>query len=196
MPSIEYDLVYLRGGLADLEAYLLSDELYWPIGVKPPRGDPPYPRLTLGGILFSRQNLVNRGLDAAQSQEYSELTAKLNEMRLHWQTAWQAKARRSFSSRLVQWSNFMDDYRKQPENNTDRYAYEVRGRVMLQLLEPESQAIPTAELDLVNGLDRVLQASFRPGSFVWDSGLSPCYPQSQFWYLYGRLRGSLNEFNE
>lgn len=190
MPSIEYDLRYLRGGLADLEAYLLSDELYWPIGVKPPHGDPPYPRLTVGGILLSRQSLVNRGLNADQTQEYAELTAKLDEMRLHWQTAWQAKARRSFSSRLVQWSNFMEDYRKQPENNTDRYAYEVRGRVMLQLLEPESPAVTGAELELVKGLDRVLEACLKPGAFVWDPGLSPSFPQSQFWYLYGTLTSS------
>lgn len=190
MPSIEYDLRYLRAGLADLEAYLLSDELYWPIGVKPPHGDPPYPRLTPGGILLSRQSLVNRGLNADQTQEYAELTTKLDEMRLDWQTAWQAKARRSFSSRLVQWSNFMEDYRKQPENNTDRYAYEVRGRVMLQLLEPESPAVTGAELELVKGLDRVLEACLKPGAFVWDPGLSPSFPQSQFWYLYGTLTSS------
>lgn len=189
MPSIEYDLRYLRAALADLEAYLLSNELYWPMGARPPHGDPPYPRLTMGGILLSRQNLAKRVMDGAQGQEYASLSSHLDEMRLHWQTAWQAKAKRGFSSRLVQWSNFMEDYRKEPANNIDRYAYEVRGRVMLQLLGPESQEIPSTELDLVNALDRVLEASFRPGSFVWDPALLPSYPQTQFWYLYGTLTG-------
>ncbi len=191
MPTIEYDLRYLRAALVDLEGYLLSKEIYWPIGIRPPQGDPPYPRLTLGGIVISRQSLKGRSMDAAQQKEYADLTRRIDETQARWRAAWGTKDAREFSSRLVQWNNFIDDYRKQPENNTDRYAYEARGRVIIQLLEPESDEIRPAELEMVKGLDRILQAHLVEGSFVWDRQLLPSFPQSQFWYLYGSLSKSL-----
>jgi len=191
MPSIEYDLRYIRASLVDLEGYLLSKEIYWPIGIRPPQSDPPYPRLTLGGILISRQSLKGRSMDGAQNKEYQDLTTRIDETRTRWRAAWGAKIAREFTSRLVQWNNFIDDYRKQPENNADRYAYEARGRVMLQLMEPESEEIRPAEREMVKGLDRILQAHLMAGSFLWDAQLLPSFPISQFWYLYGSLSKSL-----
>jgi hypothetical protein len=190
MPSVEYDLRYLRAALVDLEGYLLSKEIYWPIGVKSPKGDPPYPRLTLAGILFSCQCLKGRTLDAAQKEEHKDLIHRLIETRNRWRVAWGAKAGRNFSSRLVQWNDFIDDYRNQPENNLDRYAYEVRGRVMLQLLQPESDEIRPAELELFNELDRILKAHFVEDGFLWGAELLPSFPISEFWYLYGSLSKS------
>ncbi len=187
MPSIEYDLRYLKAALVDLEGYLLSQEVYWPIGIKPPRGDPPYPRLTLGGILISRQNLAGRAMNAAQGEQYKDLIRRLEDTRSKWRTAWGSKSARNFSARLNQWTNFMEDYRKEPENNVDRYGYEVRGRVMLALLQPESVEIRPAEIEAVKGLDSVLKNSFLEGNFIWDAELIPSYPNPQFWYLYGRL---------
>jgi hypothetical protein len=191
MPSLEYDLRYLRAALIDLEGYLFSSEFYWPIGVAPPRGDPPYPRLTLGGILFARQSLGARPMVPAQADEMNDLIRRLDETRLKWRVAWGTKAARGFSSRLTQWKNFIEDYRKQPENNHDRYAYEARGRVMLQLLQPETAEIPDGELVLLTRLDLILENYYYEGNFVWGPELTLSFPKSQFWYLYGRLSKSL-----
>ncbi len=187
MPSVEYDLRYLKAALPDLEGYLLSKEIYWPISVKPPHGDPPYPRFTLAGLLLARQSLTGRALDADQMKKFQEVSGGIDDVKARWRTAWSGKAARNHSARLNQWNNFMDDYRKQPENNLDRYAYEVRGRVMLELLQPESVEIPAAEIEMVKGLDLILKNSFLDGHFVWDEGLIPCFPRSRFWYLYGSL---------
>ena len=54
MPTLEYDLGYLRAALTVLDDYLLSADLYWSIGNSPPRGEPPYPSLTLGGVLLAQ----------------------------------------------------------------------------------------------------------------------------------------------
>ena len=100
-------------------------------------------------------------------------------------------AARGFSSRIAQWKNFFEDYRKQPENNHDRYAYEVRGRAMLQLLQPETTEIPAGELELLASLDLILEDYLIEGNFVWGLELQISFPKSQFWYLYGRLSASL-----
>jgi hypothetical protein len=191
MPSVEYDLRYLRAALVDLEGYLFSQEIYWPIGLTPPRGDPPYPRLTMGGILLARQSLGARSMEPVQSVEMQELIRRLDETRLKWRVAWGIKSARGFSARLTQWKNFIEDYRKQPDNNYDRYAYEARGRAMLQLLQPEATEISPGELELLAGLDLILEDYFMEGNFVWGPELTLSFPKSQFWYLYGRLSVSL-----
>jgi hypothetical protein len=191
MPSVEYDLRFLRAALVDLEGYLFSQEIYWPIGLTPPRGDPPYPRLTMGSILLARQSLGARSMEPAQSVEMQDLLRRLDETRVKWRVAWGAKSARNFSARLTQWKNFIEDYRKQPENNHDRYAYEVRGRAMLQLLQPETTEITPGELELLAGLDMILEDYFTVGTFIWSLELTLSFPEFQFWYLYGRLSSSL-----
>jgi len=32
MPTVEQDWNFFRAGVAELEPYLISDELYWPLG--------------------------------------------------------------------------------------------------------------------------------------------------------------------
>jgi hypothetical protein len=57
MPSLEKDRAFLEASVPELEDYLLSDELYWPITA---RGFD-LPRLTIGGILLAKARLEARG---------------------------------------------------------------------------------------------------------------------------------------
>ena len=57
MATVEKDTAYLEAGIPEMEAYLLSDELYWPITT---RGYS-LPRLTIGGILLAKTRLEARG---------------------------------------------------------------------------------------------------------------------------------------
>ena len=74
-----------------------------------------------------------------------------------------------------------------PRNHADRFSYEVSRRVQLELLAAQAAGIPDAEIDLLTGLDRVLEGLFVPGNFVWDEELVSGFPKSPFWYLYGRV---------
>jgi hypothetical protein len=186
--SIEYDLRYLESGLVDLEGYLLSKELYWPVGAAPPPGDPPYPRLTLGNLLLSRARLGARNLTPAQQEQLERQDQKLKETRARWHSAWEGKAQHEYQVRLNLWRDFLNDYRQNPSGNTDRYAYEANRRVLLDLLEPEAGTIPPAEREMLSGLDGLLRVVFVPGGFVWEPELQKAFPERKFWYLYGRLK--------
>ncbi len=50
MNSFEYYLTYLNSGSIELEAYLLSNELFWPISAVPPGGAPAFPKLNFRGV--------------------------------------------------------------------------------------------------------------------------------------------------
>jgi hypothetical protein len=194
MPSLEYDLVYLQNGLIDLEGYLLSNELYWPVGANSPPGEPPYPRVTLGNLLLSKKRLQAQSLDGENNVEFERIKERLDGTKSEWRVAWGRKAAREFSARLTLWRDFIEEYRKKPEANIDRYAYEVSRRVLLELLKAEAENVSDEEKELLAGLDEVLSALLVPGDFVWEEQLQGAFPKGQFWYLYGTPKLKENEF--
>lgn len=187
MPSKEYDLGYLRAGLAVLEEYLLSDEIYWPIGAGAPAGEPAYPRLTLGGLLLADRRLKAQTLPPTQATELASLERRLEETRSRWRVAWEGKATLEFQARLNLWRDFLQEYREHPENNLDRFPYEIQRRVMLELLLPDAKP-PQAEIDMLRGLDGLLKSVLVPGNYAWEPELQRGFPPDPYWYLYGHLK--------
>jgi hypothetical protein len=188
MPSFAYDVRYLEAGLDLLEKYLLSKEIYWPIGVSAPPGEPDLPRLTLGGLLLSLARVRAISSSPAQQEQVYRLETWLNEVLTKWRVAWGQKAAQEFRSRLSLWRDFLEEYRLNQEGNADRYAYEVQRRVMLDLLRGESPEIASSDLELLSALDQLLRAVLISGDFVWDQNLASGFPPDKYWYLYGRLK--------
>jgi hypothetical protein len=193
MPSFDYDLRYLQAGVDQLEAYLLANELYWSIGVRAPRGEPPYPQLTPGGLLLARQRLQATAKTSAQQAQLARLENRLDALQAQWRSAWGKKARQDFIARLKLWRDFLEDYREKPSAHHDRYGYEVGRRVQLHLLTPEAIDLPAAEAQTLDGLDKLLRAVFKPGGFVWDEQLAVSFPPTPYWYLYGSLGAEIHE---
>ena len=54
MTNPMYELSYVRASLDQLQAYLLSKELFWP--VSPPAGIRSFPKLTLSSLLLAIKN--------------------------------------------------------------------------------------------------------------------------------------------
>ena len=189
MPTLEYDLGYLRAALPMLDDYLLSADLYWSIGGSPPRGESPFPSLTLGGVLLAQARAHAHPAPGNLVEQIARADEQINAVRRRWRSAWGRKAGRDFHARLNLWRDFLEEYRQNSEANLDRYAYEVRRRVMLGLLEKEADEIPLAELDLLAGLDRLLRIAIVRGHFVWQKELASGFPEETYWYLYGKLKG-------
>lgn len=183
-----YELNYLRAGVDLLEPYLLSNDVYRPVRATTNAGDPPYPSLTLGGLLLARARLSSAMLPADLQAERDRVLIELDALRAHWQVAWERKAGREFDARLKQWADYLDEYHSDPENNADRYGYEVGRRVMLHLLDPYAREASQAEKDLIHRLDILLHAVFLPGEFIWDEWQKPAFSPQMYWYLYGKIR--------
>jgi hypothetical protein len=194
MSKVEYDLRYLKAGVEELEQYLLSVQLYWPVHVVTPAGGTPYPRLTPGELLLARGKLRAYSLSPGYNDEVASpvraeidrLEGDFKTIRSKWRTNWGKKAAQDFSARLALWRNYLGEYRKVPDDQAPFYAYEVRSRVILQLLEPEAVGIPVAELDMRKGLDTLLRAILISGEFIWESALETGFPKADYWYLYGQ----------
>lgn len=188
MPSAEYDLGYLAAAVDLLDRYLLSEEIYWKIIVSSPPGDPAYPSLTLGGLLLANARTLARHLTPIQDERYLQLEAEFDRVRTKWRSAWEKKARKEFRSRLNLWRDFLEDFRQEPAENADRYAYEVSRRVMLDLLAGETGDIPYADQQMLAGMDGIISGLLVPGEFIWDEELKAGFPREKHLYLYGTLR--------
>ena len=160
MPT-QKDKLYLEAGVPQLQNYLLSHELYYPLSFE-------LPQLTLGGILLSAQRM------GAQA---GELAAQVEFIRSRWQSAWEAKASREVKARSGLWLNFLSDYRRDPKAGVRLYPQNIRYRAMLTLLgkvEDES--------------DVLLKSVFSEGGFVWEAECAPNFSRETFWYLFGTLK--------
>jgi len=177
MTSAEKDKTYVEAGIPELEDYLLSDELYWPITA---RGFT-LPRLTIGGILLAKARLE------ARNEQIDSMTARLEVVRSKWRAAWEAKAGREVQARMRLWGNYLSDYRQNPEGHADAYPHEVRYRVMLHLLINELSAPPPEQKELVQ-LDSLLRVNLISSGFIWETELQAGFSRGVYWYLYGKLK--------
>ncbi len=189
MKSVEYDLRYLQAGLEALEDYLLSAEVFWPLGVNPPEGEPDYPRLTLDGLLLARSRLIPQAEGSGEQSAVEQAVSALDNSRSRWRVAWEKKAVQCLHMRVRLWRDYIEEYRKDPQENADRFAYEVRLRVMIQLLMKEVGTQAGADAELVSAMDKVLQSDFVSGSFIWEPQVSVGFPKETYWYLYGKPAG-------
>ena len=187
MPTAETDWNYLEAGLASMEAYLQSPEIFWPIGIQAPRGENAYPQLSLGGLLLARERLRARQAFAGAANAAYDLQG-LAQFRARWPVAWERKANAEFPIRLNLWRDFLEDYRRTPAPQAGRYAYEVGRRVQLHLLLPETRDLPSAYPELLSSLDGYHASVFLTGEFVWEAALAAGFPRQPYWYLYGSLK--------
>ena len=188
MPSAEYDLGYMEAAIDLLEKYLLSKQIYWKMIASAPPGDPPFPSLTIGGLLLAQTRTQARQLNSKQNQRLIQLDSEIDRVRSKWRAAWENKARDEYRSRLNLWRDFLEEFRQDPEDNADRYSYEVGRRVMLHLLEGDTRGIPNAEQQMLAGMDSILSGLLVPGEFIWDEELAAGFSQNEFPYLFGTLK--------
>ena len=186
MKTYQGELGYLRAGLEDGRAYLLSDQLFGLLAVGPASGGE-YPALTLGSLLLSLTRLKAQAVRPGQYLEVQKLETELENLRSRWRVAWGRKAAWEFRSRIKQWETYLNEVRQASEKYAGYYRYEVRLRVILALLAPEAEGLEPAYLEFLAGLDAIVEARFVRGDFIWEAECQPGFPEPGYWFLYGSL---------
>jgi len=181
----ESDWAFLRTALPDLQEYILSSDLYYPLRAS---GGVRIPQLTLGNLLLSQTRLMALSLDEQRTAELASISQRINDIRSEWRTNWGIKAGREFGSRLNLWQQYIRELRSDPRQQANYYATEVRNRAILRLLRPElTEPVPNDEEDLQAMLDQILRGLTKPGPFVWEPELAGGFPAEGFWFLYVTL---------
>jgi hypothetical protein len=159
--STQKDQQYLTAGVLQLQDYLLSEQLYYPLNMS-------LPQLTLGGMLLSLQRMGTQA---------SKFEAQVEAVRSKWRSAWDAKSSREVKARSELWINYLSEYREDRKMGVRLYSQNVRYRAMMSLLGK-----------VKDDSDAFVKSVFREGSFVWEEECAPNFPRETFWYLYGTLK--------
>jgi hypothetical protein len=188
---IDHNLDLASAMLEEMEDYLLSAEVFWPIDRRAKPGSTPLPRLTLGTLLTTLDQLkaTQREMNSAQGASYRRLLMHMDLLRTKKAVAMETKAVREAASRINLWRAFVSDLEESPDR-AGNYAYEVRHRVMLARLTelaPDNPELNEAT-DKALAVDRRLRRLFERSAFIWDEQLQAIYPQQDYWYLYGHPR--------
>jgi hypothetical protein len=191
------DWLLLEAGASELQDYLLSDELFWPVQAIPHAADTQELRLTNGNLLLSIARLGVEELSPLDRQRYETFTLACENTRTQWRVKWQKKSQREFQSRFRTWRNFLTELissmvgRSSNQDETSilqqQYVSQVRLRVILQLLVEDTPQLEGEE-DLLTDLDKRMQTLMVRGQFLWDEVYRQRFPEQTYWFLYSGLR--------
>jgi len=180
MTTLTQEKAFLQAGTLDLEQYLLSNELFWPL-----MGD--MQRLSPGSLLLGLKRARALATSPADQAALEQYTAKFNAVRSHWAVAWEEKATREVSMRLRLWMEYVNDYRLDPGRNAGIYTNEVRQRAILALLANDLPK-PPADMNALPPVDAIIRAQVVTGECIWGAVFDPVFPRDLFWFLYRSLR--------
>ena len=186
MLEFNYYERYLRGALNEAKYYLMSKDLFWPLDLTHPIKKAPYPKLTIGNLLYFRYGTIAAAITSYHKQTLNQADSIYKEIKEEWPVAWEEKAELEFRSRLRQWAYYLKEINGNMDAYAPYYPVEVRVRVLLQLLNKELKN-KDREIETLNALDEQLQEIFHNSDFVWEQGLTRAFPKKEFWYLYGYL---------
>lgn len=185
--NFEQDWAIVREAGGDLEGYLLSQELYWPLNWRPSSGAP-VTQFTLGNLKVSLARLSAVSLTAERQSELEQIKSQVNTVRERWKANWARKAAREISARLKLWGNYTGELISEKGRRGAGYAYEVRWRVIIHLLQSEITVPMMQEEQALAALDAGLRSITTAGPFVWEDEVQPAFPESTYWYLYRKIR--------
>ena len=184
--KLKRDLAALEAMAAEMDEYLKSDVLFWPMAQSE------LPRLTLGGYLMRQHRLL--GLrDLLSMQEQDRLHRAINQYHRALEekvVRFEKKAHEELEARLRQWQSYVGEVKQ--GSNVAYYESAVEPRAMIEALIAQLRVQPyklqEALPQRLAALDRELRHVWEPGEFVWPQEWQPAYPRDKYWWLYGHPR--------
>jgi hypothetical protein len=171
----------------DLKAYLLSDQLYWPLSETGPVNYP-FPLGTLGGLFLRLRRLEfsQKRLSINQQQQFTSIRAMVHGQLDEWAVQAEGKALREIEARLQTWAAYLEDLADQPRHYWPEYPTQAEGRVIIGLLLRFAGQAANGQgfQQRLDALDQQLRERVIESTFVWDELLTATFPRDPFWWLY------------
>jgi hypothetical protein len=190
--ELTHDLLVAREMIVHLDEYLRSDAERWDMG------RPGMPLMTIGGCLMRlrrlfvlRTHLLEMD-QAALIRAKNDFDAALKETVVRFEQ----RSYLELSARLREWTNYLRNLAHSTKISSDQelYANKVDTRVVIGELVGKLSEYPY-RLDGrvprdVAAVDRRLRLMWEPGPFVWAPIWQDAYPKGEYWWLYGRPKGT------
>jgi hypothetical protein len=186
--KLRRDLQILEAMAAEMDEYLRSQTLFWPM-IKSN-----LPRLTIGGYLMRQHRLESLQdlLDDTEQERLNGAKDNFNTALVEKIVRFEGRAHDELRARLRQWGEYLKELHDKSLGMGDYYKSHVQTRAMIAALVQKLRERPY-ELDervqeQLEIYDKVLRNYWMPGEFTWPVEWKPAYPESEYWWLYGQPR--------
>ncbi len=167
----EDDRRFVTLSAGELEQYLSSEVLLWRIkNTNLP--------LTPGNLLLAMTRLC-----VVDDLEINTVVDRLHQLIDMRRTAWEKKVSKELPMRLKQWGNQVDEILNEGKLDAS-YVYQVRTRVIIDLLLEEKHYPDEQTRLALAGVDGKLNLIAEKGEFIWDEVLKDRFPDNRHPSLY------------
>lgn len=191
MQSIDYNLDLFEAMLDEIEEFLLSADIFWPLAKRSGPDSPPYPRISTGGLLMTQDESLAQEdeMNPDQKMRHTKLQRRWDTTLNKWRRAITRKSEREMAMRLNLWRAYLYDLEEGSASHFD-YHREVRNRVQFTRLGNLAlQNSTTLKLEnTIRSLDTRLLSLTISSEFIWDDRLREIYPKGKFGILYRQPR--------
>ena len=191
MQSVDYNLDLFEAMLDEIEEFLLSTDIFWPLAKRSKPDSPPYPRLTTGGLLLTQdESLVQAAeMNPEQKVRHAKLLHLWDRVLYTWRSALGRKSEQEMGMRLNLWRAYLSDLDEGSASHFD-YHREVRNRVQFTRLQhlATGSSKTLQMVKTIRTLDARLLDLTISGEFIWDERLREIYPEENFGFLYRQPR--------
>lgn len=187
-PTPEADLAIVEEMAAELEDYIVQDELFRTIVARVPGQGDVKLQMTGGDLLarLYRLNAEKDTLTGEQKAKVEQLSASASTTIYSLKTRFNQRLQREMKSRLDTLRWFLDDMADGQNRGMANYPFEIRNRQAVEeILKQLGPDVPEDLRGQLANIDLRLRSFGGGPNFVWDARLKPYYPVSTYWYLYG-----------
>ncbi len=183
----ETDLAVAAVMVAELEDYIVEDELYRTIQVRlPGRGDVLI-KMTGGDLLtrLYRLSAEHARLSSQQQEQLQALDGEARRIINSLKTRFHQRLQREVKSRLDSLRWYIDEAYDDAARARGNYPFEMRNRQRIEeILKELGSDIPQSLSTELAAVDSRLRALRMGPNFVWDPSLESIFPRKPYWYLY------------
>jgi signal transduction histidine kinase len=182
------DLSAVEAMIADLETYIVQDEVYRTILAPTGAGNRKL-RMSGGDLLARLHRLQGERADLTADEQARLDAAQAEADRIIYslKTRFLERLSREMKARLDSLTWFLDDWDDEPRRGRSDYPFEIRNRQRIEEILKQLKDKISDDLNAsLAKVDRRIRQHTQNSGFIWDEPLQKVYPPETYWYLYRR----------
>jgi hypothetical protein len=182
------DLVIAEAMVAELEEYIIKDDLYRTVFVRTPDGDLSL-QMTGGDLLTRLHRLQSEtaALSADQRQRLDTVQRQADAVIHSLRTRFHQRLQREMKVRLDALRWYMDELDDDRQGAGPNFPFEMRNRQRIEeIMKQLGNRAPRELTTQLQQIDNRIRQAARPSDFTWDPRVEHVYPRDRYWYLYLR----------
>jgi len=184
--SVSTDLDIAEAMVAELENYLVGNEVYRTITIPNRMGESPRP-MSIGDLLtrVNRLHAVRTTLSATDENRLDNMATQFETTTHEMRSRFRELVEREIKTRLNSLNWFLQECAEHRERCRREFPFEMRNRQRIEEIVAELDEELSDEMaQQIAEIDAHIRTVAEEADFTWHGTLQPIYPRDPYWYLY------------